>query len=85
MKYDSHIIVYPEGDTQEIEWSLSFNTIVDVSGRPLALPVPTVRMIAYRVFRITHEETRNEVITRYHLEQLYPDDLSAYASEGGRP
>ena len=79
MKYDTHILVYPEGDTQEIEWTLRFNQVVDVSGRPIQLPVPTVRMLAYRVFRVSHEDTRNENITKYFLEQLYPDDLAALA------
>ena len=81
MKYDTRIMVYPEGDTQEIDWQLRFNQIVDVAGRPISLPVPTVRMIAYRVYRVSNEETRNEHITRYHLEQLYPDDLAPYARD----
>ncbi len=82
MKYTTRILVYPEGDTQEIEWELRFHQIVDVSGRPLRLPVASERMLAYRVFRVSNEETRNEYITRYHLEQLYPDDLAAYAERG---
>jgi hypothetical protein len=82
MKYDTRMLVYPEGDTQEIDWQLRFNQLVDVAGRPLTIPVPTVRMIAYRVRRVSSEETRNEHITRYFLEQLFPADLAAYASEG---
>ena len=81
MKYDNRMLVYPEGDTQEIDWQLRFNQLVDVAGRPLALPVATVRMIAYRVRRISNEETRNEYVTRYFLEQLFPDDLAAYTRE----
>lgn len=79
MKYDTRILVYPEGDTQEIDWQLRFNQLVDVSGRPLATPLPTVRMLAYRVRGISSEETRNEYVTRYHLEQLFPEDLAEYA------
>ncbi len=82
MKYDTRMLVYPEGDTQEIGWQLRFNQLVDVAGRPLAIPVPTVRMIAYRVRRISNEETRNEHVTRYFLEQLFPDELAAYTSDG---
>ncbi len=81
MKYDTRLLIYPEGDTQEIDWPLRFNQLVDVSGRPLRLPVPTVRMLAYRVQRVSNEETRNEHITRYYLEQLFPDDLAAYTQE----
>lgn len=82
MKYATRILVYPEGDTQEIDWELRFHQLVDVSGRPLQLPVASARMLAYRVFRVSNEETRNEYITRYHLEQLFPDDLAAYAGRG---
>jgi hypothetical protein len=82
VRYDTRVLVYPEGDTQEIDWSLRFNQIVDVGGRPLELPLPTVRMLAYRVRRVDHEDTRNEEITRYHLEQLFPDDLAAYVQTG---
>jgi len=78
MRYVTRQLVFPEGDTQEIEWALSFGQLVDVSGRPLSLPVPTVRMLAFRVRRISTEETRNEDITSYTLEQLYPPDLAAY-------
>ena len=84
MKYDTRIVVYPEGDTQEIEWQLSFHQVVDVSGRPLRLPVASERMLAYRVCRISSEENRNEYVTRYFLEQLFPDDLAAYAGTHGR-
>ena len=79
MRYATCQLVYPEGDTQEIEWSLSFGQLVDVSGKPLSLPVPTARMLAFRVRRISPEETRNEDITSYYLEQLFPDDLAAYS------
>ena len=81
MRYTTHLLIYPEGDTQEIEWSLSFNQIVDVSGRPLRLPVPTVRMLAYRVYRVDSQDTRNEHTIRYSLEQLLPDELAPYAEE----
>lgn len=83
MKYDTRILIYPEGDTQEIEWTLRFHQVVDVSGRPIKLPVATVRMLAYRVRRISNEETRNEYVTRYYLEQLYPDELAEYATNPG--
>lgn len=84
MKYDTRILVYPEGDTQEIEWPLRFNQLVDVSGRPLATPLPTARMLAYRVRGVSSEETRNEYVTRYHLEQLFPEDLAEYTGEPPR-
>jgi hypothetical protein len=82
MKYDTRILVYPEGDTREIEWPLRFNQLVDVAGRPLQTPLPTVRMLAYRVRGVANEETRNEYVTRYVLEQLFPDDLAEYVDSG---
>lgn len=78
MKYSVRRIIYPQGDEQEIEWPLSFGMLVDVSGRPLDLPLPTVRMLVYRVCRINRSENRNEMIDEYHLEQLFPDDLEPY-------
>lgn len=82
MKYQVRQLIYPEGDVQEIEWGLSFGDLVDVQGRPLELPLPTVRMLVYRVYRINHRETRNELLSEYHLEQLFPDDLARYARGG---
>ena len=79
MRYATRQLVFPEGDRQEIDWALSFGQLVGVSGRPLSLPVSTVRMLAFRVRGISTEETRNEDIISYHLEQLYPDDLAEYA------
>lgn len=78
MKYPVRRIIYPQGDSQEIDRPLSFGTLVDVSGRPLDLPLPTVRMLVYRVCRINRSENRNELIDEYHLEQLFPDDLDSY-------
>jgi hypothetical protein len=82
MRFQTRYIVYPEGDTQEIDWSLRFGQVVDVSGQPLPLPLPTARMLAYRVRAISTEETRNEDITRYALEQLFPEELSEYTDRG---
>ena len=87
MRYTTYTLVYPEGDTQEIDWQLRFNEMVDVAGKPLSTPLPTVRMLAYRVFRVDRQDSRNEEMIRYHLEQLFPEDLAPYVSEvdgGGR-
>ncbi len=82
MRYVTRKIIFPEGDSQEIEWGLRFGQLVDVSGRPLELPLPTVRTLAYRVRAIKTDETRNEDIVSYSLEQLFPDELQQYTSEG---
>jgi hypothetical protein len=38
-------------------------------------PLPTAKMIVYRVFRIATESLKGEDIIRYHLEQLWRDEL----------
>ncbi len=70
MKYDIREIVYPEGDRQEISHHLSINQIVDINGYPLNMPLKSAKMIAYRVYRKSTQETRNEVITSFFLQQL---------------
>jgi len=68
-------IIYPGGDSQEIEHILSINQLVDINGFPLAPPLPTTRMIVYRVFRISTESLKGEDIIRYYLEQLWRDEM----------
>lgn len=48
--YEYHI-VFPEGETQEVDHPLSVNDIVDINGNSLTLPLPTNRMLAYHVCR----------------------------------
>jgi len=69
MKYDIKEIVYPEGDRQEISHNLYLNQIVDINGYPIG-SINTSKMIAYKVFRKSTQETRNENITSFYLEQL---------------
>ena len=73
-------IVYPDGDTQEIHHRLSINTVVDLNGNPLPLPLPTPKMIAYRVYRISTNETRGEEVTSFFLELLTRDLITEYVS-----
>jgi hypothetical protein len=68
-------IMYPEGDSREIEHRLSINQLVDLNGFPMAAPLPTARMIVYRVFRISTESLKGEDVIRYYLEQLRRDEL----------
>jgi len=64
----SFLLVYQVGDTQEALSPLSINELVDLNGVPLQTPLPTVKMIVYRVYKITKSETKGEEVTRYHLE-----------------
>jgi len=74
----SRQIVYPEGDTQEIEHALRVNQVVDLNGNPLGLPLPTARMIAYRVYKVSTHESIGESTTLYHLELLTRDQMIEY-------
>lgn len=67
--YEYHI-VFPEGETQEINHQLTVNQLVDVNGIPLQLPLTTHKMIAYHVGRKRSAEGKGLVVTWYFLEQL---------------
>ncbi len=73
-----NVVVYPEGDTQPIDMPLTINQVVDVNGRPLLLPLPTNRMIAFRVHRINTRQTRNEEIREHHLEIINAEELREF-------
>lgn len=75
MTIENRLLVYPEGDSQEITHSLRFNQVVDINGRPLRLPLPTVKMIAYRVCKISTAEERGERTISYHLDLLRRNDM----------
>lgn len=76
-------IVYPEGDSREIEHDLRVNQLVDLNGSPLPLPLPTARMIVYRVWKVTTQTTRrNEENVFYHLELVTRPELENAAARG---
>lgn len=75
--YEFHI-VFPEGETQEISHQLNPGDLIDINGYPLALPLPTNRMIAYHVSGKRMAEERGLVVTWYLLEQLDAMELLAY-------
>jgi hypothetical protein len=71
MTIDEYHIVYPEGESQELEAPLQINELVDLNGRPLPLPLASPRIIAYRVIKIRHDEERG-VHSVYHYVELVP-------------
>jgi hypothetical protein len=83
MQRVSRLIVYPEGDSQEIEHALRINQLVDLNGFPLALPLPSPKCIAYRVYRICTQVRTGEDTVCYHLEQLRRGELEGLMA-GGR-
>jgi hypothetical protein len=81
MVTDEYFIVFPEGDVQEIGGRLPINGVVDVNGRPLALPLPTNRMIAFRVSRIRVSENPGGKETFHYLDLLSAGELLAYTEK----
>ena len=73
-----YFIVYPEGDSQEIHNRLMLNQIVDVNGNPLPLPLPTNRMVAFRVDKIRTNDYKGGSETYHYLEQLSARELLEY-------
>ena len=71
-------IVFPEGDVQEISGRLPINAVVDINGSQLPLPLPTNRMIAFRVARIKTDENKGGNETYHFLELLSAEDLLEY-------
>jgi hypothetical protein len=80
---ETRFIVYPEGDTREIEHALRVNALVDLNGGPLALPLPSARMIVYRVWKVTTSAERHEQSVSYHLEQVTRPELDGLCARGG--
>jgi hypothetical protein len=73
-----YFIVFPEGDTQEIRGRLAFNQLVDINGNPLSLPLPTNRMLAFRVAKISTNEYKGGKEIYHYLEQLSAQELLEY-------
>ena len=74
-------IVFPEGDSQEINSRLSLNQLVDVNGNPLNTPLPTNRMIAFRVCKISTDDYKGGRATYHYLEQLSARELLEHVEE----
>ncbi len=74
----TNIIVFPEGDQQEIEHSLRINQLVDLNGYPVNLPLKTPKMIVFKVSRKSTKESIGEVNTYYYLEQLTRYELEEF-------
>lgn len=83
MVIPEYFAVFPDGDRQEISGPLRIDTLVDLNGRPLPLPLPTNRLIAYRVTKIRHIEERGEDLALHYLELVGADELLAYTRRRG--
>ncbi|MDR0314179.1 MAG: hypothetical protein LBI14_11360 [Treponema sp.] len=79
MYMEDFYIVFPEGDTQEVSGRLRVNQLVDVNGAPLPLPLPTNRMIVFRVSRISTKEKKGSSETYHYLELMSAQELLEYS------
>ncbi len=78
MTVETSYVVFPEGDTQEIPRRLSIGQMVDHNGHPLDLPLTTARIIAFRVVKIRHTETRGMLDILHYLELIPAFELMEY-------
>jgi hypothetical protein len=80
MTIDEYYIVFPEGDRQELRGPLRIDELVDLNGQPLALPLPSPRIIAFRVTKIRHLEERGLHSVYHYVELMSAYELVAYSS-----
>ena len=76
-----YFVVYPDGDTQEINGRLSFNELVDVNGNPIELPLPSNRMLVFRVEKIKTNDYKGGSETYHFLEQVSARELAGYVED----
>ena len=78
MYISEYFIVFPEGDVQEVQGRLPFNSLVDMNGNVLQPPLPTNKMIVFRVNGIKTDEKKGSSETFHFLELLSADELLEY-------
>lgn len=78
MFINSYYIVYPDGDTQEIGGRLRLDQLVDINGNPMRTPLPSSRIIAYRVIKIVTKQSRGEDAVYHYLEVVPARELEQF-------
>jgi hypothetical protein len=78
MTITEYYIVYPEGEIQELEAPLRIDQIVDLNGRPLPMPLPSPRVIAYRVMKIRQSEDRGMQKIFHYVELIPTRELQSH-------
>jgi hypothetical protein len=74
-------LVFPEGDVQEIQTRLPFNSLVDMNGNVLSLPLPTNKMIVFKVAGIKTDEKTGISQTFHFLDLMSADELLEYTQQ----
>ena len=80
MTIEECFIVYPEGESQELDAPLKIDQLVDINGRVLVLPLASPRMIAYRVVKIRRLEERGMRSILHYVELVPAVELLTYCS-----
>jgi len=78
MHISEYFLVFPEGDVQEINGRLPFNVLVDMNGNVLDLPLPTNKMIVFKVAGIKTEERTGVSETYHFLDLMSAEELLEY-------
>ena len=78
----NNYLVYPGGDRQETGYNPGINQIIDLNGAPLTFPLKNIRIIAYRVYKISSEIKIGEENRLYHLELVPVCDLEEINRSG---
>jgi hypothetical protein len=78
MLISEYFLVFPEGDIQEINGRLPFNSLVDMNGNVLSLPLSTSKMIAFKIAGIKTDEKKGLNETYHFLELLSAEELIEY-------
>jgi len=78
MHISEFFIVFPEGDVQEVQGRLPFNALVDMNGNVLYPPLPTNKMIVFKVAGIKTEERTGVSETYHFLDLLSAEELLEY-------
>jgi hypothetical protein len=78
MFQEDYYLVFPEGDVQETPGRIPVNSLIDMNGHPLALPLPTNKIIAFRVQRVRTVENTGISETFHYLELVSAAELLSY-------
>jgi hypothetical protein len=81
MYINEFFIVFPEGDVQEIQGRLPFNAFVDINGNILYPPLPTNKMIVFRVSGVRTDEKKGSSETYHYLELLSAEELLEFTQD----
>jgi len=81
MYMSEFFLVFPEGDVQEIQTRLPFNSLVDMNGNVLSLPLPTNKMIVFKVAGIKTDEKTGISQTFHFLDLMSADELLEYTQQ----